>query len=243
MRRTILIAAAFALLTTTAHAAIYTVPADVSAGRLNIRSGPGTNHALVGAIPAGATIRSDRCVPRDDGINGASWCLVTFNGATGWASSAGLMPGYMPPGTSTPTPVPPGMDMRSGPYAAMPAQPAEDAEPNQVSLKCTPPLDRSDRNPIKAIYVTFVLDAPKPSITVMHQAWNGAMYSRADQYDATASYQDGIYGWKGAWLKNRNVIMSGGAFIGTDGRYYYREKQWKNGLPEADTTSSCIVID
>lgn len=241
MRRTILTAAALALLTTTAHSAVYTVPADVSAGRMNIRSGPGTNHSLIGAIPAGATVNAGRCVQRDDGVRGADWCLVSYNGVTGFVSSAGLMPGYMPPTASTPTPVPPGMDMRSGTYAAMPAQPMQ---PMQVALKCAPPLDRSDRNPIKTVYVSFGLDAGKPSMSVSHEAWNGEMYNRADQYlNATVSYQDGIYGWRGSWVKDRNVIMSGGAFIGTDGRYYYREKQWKNGFPEADTTSSCAVID
>lgn len=221
MRRMILIAAALALLTTTAHADMLFTTAQSA----KVRNGPGSNHALLDEIPAGNLISASRCVRRDDGIAGADWCLVNYpdgpiarRSPAGWVSQAVLMP-YQPPAAT------------------------EDAETKQVSLKCTPPLDRSDRNPIKAIYVTFVLDAPKPSITVTHEAWNGAMYSRADQYDAVASYQDGIYGWKGAWLKNRNVIMSGGAFIGTDGRYYYREKQWKNGLPEADTTSSCIEID
>jgi uncharacterized protein YraI len=48
--KSLLASAAFALLATTAHAAVYTVPSDVSAGHMNIRSGPGTNHSLLGAI-------------------------------------------------------------------------------------------------------------------------------------------------------------------------------------------------
>jgi Bacterial SH3 domain len=70
----------------------FQVPSDVSAGKLNIRSGPGTNYDLLGAIPAGAQVTATRCVPREDGINGADWCLVTWRGLSGWASRVGLMP-------------------------------------------------------------------------------------------------------------------------------------------------------
>jgi hypothetical protein len=215
-------AAALALLTTAAHADMLFTTAQSA----KVRNGPGVNHTLLDEIPAGNLISASRCVRRDDGIAGADWCLVNYpdgpvahrTAVAGWVSQAALLP-YREPEQ-------------------------EDMETNQVSLKCTPPLDRSDRNPVKAIYVSFIPGAPKPSISVMHEAWNGAMYSRAEQYpDATVSYQDGIYGWRGSWVKNRNVIMSGGAFIGTDGRYYYREKQWKNGVPEADTTSPCIAVD
>ena len=70
----------------------FRVPADISAGHLNIRSGPGANHGLLGAIPAGQTVIASRCVKRDDGIAGADWCMVSWNGITGWASQVGLMP-------------------------------------------------------------------------------------------------------------------------------------------------------
>jgi Bacterial SH3 domain len=70
----------------------FRVPLDVSAGHMNVRNGPGSNHGLVGSIPAGQTVRASRCVPRDDGIAGADWCLVNWNGVTGWVSQAGLMP-------------------------------------------------------------------------------------------------------------------------------------------------------
>lgn len=36
--------------------------------------------------------RRASCVRRDDGIAGADWCLVTWNGLTGWVSQVGLMP-------------------------------------------------------------------------------------------------------------------------------------------------------
>jgi len=65
----------------TAHAdMLFSIPTNVSAGHMNVRSGPGTNHGLLGAIPAGQTVSASRCVPRDDGIAGANWCLVTWRG-------------------------------------------------------------------------------------------------------------------------------------------------------------------
>jgi len=71
---------------------LFVIPSDVSSGHMNVRTGPGTNHGLLGAIPAGQTVRASRCVKRDDGIAGADWCLVTWNGLTGWVSQVGLMP-------------------------------------------------------------------------------------------------------------------------------------------------------
>jgi len=70
----------------------FQVPFDVSAGKLNVRSGPGANYDLLGAIPAGAQVTATRCAPREDGIVGADWCLVTWRGLTGWSSRASLMP-------------------------------------------------------------------------------------------------------------------------------------------------------
>jgi hypothetical protein len=71
---------------------LFVIPPDVSGGHMNVRNGPGANHGLLGAIPAGQTVRASRCVRRDDGIAGADWCLVTWNGLTGWVSQVGLMP-------------------------------------------------------------------------------------------------------------------------------------------------------
>lgn len=71
---------------------LFMVPPNVSGGIMNIRTGPGANYGLIGAIPAGQTVRASRCVPREDGIAGADWCLVSWNGLTGWVSQVGLMP-------------------------------------------------------------------------------------------------------------------------------------------------------
>lgn len=83
---------------------LFQVPPYVSNGVLNVRSGPGVNHGLVGAIPAGQTVSASRCVQRDDGTVGADWCLVSWNGVTGWASQSGLMP--LQQGSSPASPLP-----------------------------------------------------------------------------------------------------------------------------------------
>lgn len=70
----------------------FQVPPYASNGILNVRRGPGVNHGLVGTIPAGQVVSASRCVPRDDGTVGADWCLVSWNGLTGWASQAVLLP-------------------------------------------------------------------------------------------------------------------------------------------------------
>jgi hypothetical protein len=77
---------------------VFQVPRDISGGHLNIRNGPGVNYALIGAIPAGTIMKGPKnghsleCRPREDGIKGADWCHVGWNGAEGWVSRAGLMP-------------------------------------------------------------------------------------------------------------------------------------------------------
>jgi hypothetical protein len=74
---------------------VYQVPSDISGGRLNMRNGPGVNYALVGAVPAGSVLRGKapiQCRPREDGIKGADWCHIAWNGVDGWVSKAGMMP-------------------------------------------------------------------------------------------------------------------------------------------------------
>jgi uncharacterized protein YraI len=56
-------------------------PAAVT-GDLNLRSGPGTGYAVVGTMPAGATVDVRDC-------NGA-WCRVAWGNAVGFASRSYL---------------------------------------------------------------------------------------------------------------------------------------------------------
>ena len=52
--------------------------AAVVTDNLNLRSGPGIRHAVIDAMPAGASVRVHSC--------GASWCRVVWNGQEGYAS-------------------------------------------------------------------------------------------------------------------------------------------------------------
>jgi uncharacterized protein YraI len=52
--------------------------AAVVTDNLNLRSGPGIRHAIIDAIPAGASVQVQSC--------GASWCRVVWNGQEGYAS-------------------------------------------------------------------------------------------------------------------------------------------------------------
>ena len=61
---------------------------------MNIRTGPGKYHSLIGSIPSGEIVSTSRCVPRDDGIAGPNWCLVNWNGVRGWVSLLGLTPQF-----------------------------------------------------------------------------------------------------------------------------------------------------
>ena len=63
-----------------------------AASDVKIRRGPGSNHDLLGTIPTGVDVVAARCVPRDDGLAGADWCLISWRGLTGWGSRANLMP-------------------------------------------------------------------------------------------------------------------------------------------------------
>jgi uncharacterized protein YraI len=75
-----------------AAAAIIAMSAGVAAAApavsetdLNMRSGPGTDHAVVDVIPAGATVGVLDCA--------GTWCRVAYAGATGYASRSYLAMG------------------------------------------------------------------------------------------------------------------------------------------------------
>ena len=54
------------------------VSAATVTDNLNLRSGPGLSYNVIGAMPVGSDIRVLRCGP--------SWCRVTWNDTTGYAS-------------------------------------------------------------------------------------------------------------------------------------------------------------
>ena len=54
------------------------VSAATLTDNLNLRSGPGISHNIIGAMPAGSDVRVLSCGP--------SWCRVVWNDTTGYAS-------------------------------------------------------------------------------------------------------------------------------------------------------------
>ena len=67
-----------ALLSSTAAMADFSATATTD---LNIRSGPGPQFEVIGAIANSDTATVNGC------IEGSKWCQVTYNGTTGWSYS------------------------------------------------------------------------------------------------------------------------------------------------------------
>lgn len=85
MRKDILVpgAAATALLALSGVAMAQT--AVVATTDLNIRSGPGTQHQVIGTIGAGQRATLEGC------LQNSRWCIVTVGDVQGWASSGYLV--------------------------------------------------------------------------------------------------------------------------------------------------------
>jgi hypothetical protein len=79
MLKTTFLAAASALVLSAGVAGAAPATAEIS---LNVRSGPGTQFQVIGAIPAGATVDVGGCT--------GSWCQVSFRGETGFANRSSL---------------------------------------------------------------------------------------------------------------------------------------------------------
>lgn len=66
----------------------YKVNADVPGGVLNLRNGPGLDHPITVAIPAGSEgIELGACKSGDDGVSKMPWCRAAWKGNNGWVSS------------------------------------------------------------------------------------------------------------------------------------------------------------
>ncbi|MGK6311517.1 SH3 domain-containing protein [Neorhizobium sp. DT-125] len=79
--RTKVITAALALLLGISLPSLAEAANAYATGSVNMRTGPGTEYARIGTIPAGATVTIRGC------LTGYSWCDVSFAGRRGWASS------------------------------------------------------------------------------------------------------------------------------------------------------------
>lgn len=192
------------------HAETLQVPYDVSAGHMNIRTGPGANYDLIGSIPAGTTITwhgPATCVPRQDGIAGADWCRVnTRNGmlaplgdrgnGSGWVSRAGLMPVQdQPP---------------SYPDGEPPVSP--DYQSKVADLVCGRSTvlvgqEGYDPNPVVSTEVTYI--PAEHSWRIFHHLADGGTVSRSEQYSIVDKSDEGRVQWFGSLVQNRAVVMTG----------------------------------
>lgn len=192
------------LIASVAHAESLKVPETISGGVLNIRTGPGTNYALVGAAPAGTVFKWDgraTCTARRDGIRGADWCRVNYNGAFGWASRAGLMPVSNP---ST------GVNYST--------------EPLDNNLVCEAPevligADLiADPNPVIRVEVSYAPDTR--SWEVFHYFAKGGAVSRTEQYAIRDLSDSKRTLWTGTLYRNRAKVMFGEVKAESDESYY-----------------------
>jgi uncharacterized protein YraI len=80
MRTNLLVSAAGAALLAMTGAA-FAQSAVQATTDLNVRSGPGPQHEVLGVIGAGESATLDGC------LEGSKWCVVAFNGGQGWVYS------------------------------------------------------------------------------------------------------------------------------------------------------------
>jgi SH3 domain-containing protein len=237
MKRSLFAAAAVLLMSTAAHAdMLFTIPPHVSNGVMNMRSGPGVNHGLLGAIPAGETVRASHCAPRDDGVRGANWCLVNWNGMRGWVSQAGLLP-YQPPVVA------------QSPYqaqAAIQPPPLPAPRQDQSSLLCEAPRLVAgnlgpDTNPVVQTDIRY--DIRDGYWTVRHIMLNGQIANRDEQYAMNDESNPSVkmLRWTGNFVRDANLYMVG-SVEKINGEIVYSETQYRGQALRFQSVARCRVV-
>ena len=69
-----------------------TIKGDVSFGYMNLRAGPGLDHAVIARVPAGTSgiIIKGPCTRATDSNDHYTFCFVKWNGYEGWISASGF---------------------------------------------------------------------------------------------------------------------------------------------------------
>ena len=115
--------------------------------------------------------------------------------------------------------------------------------PESVFLKCFPPLDQTDSDPVTETWIYAKFDpnnnfAPL-IITVVHRSRKGNTYDRTYQYDTNLESDDRTYtwSWRGHLKTNRRYSMTG--TLTNNGTWAYYEAQMLDGSPSSSTEFTC----
>lgn len=153
-----LVQPALAQTTTTTTTTVSTQTVAVATTPLNIRSGPGPEYPVIGAIPTNGQATVVGC------IDGSLWCQISYNGAQGWAYSQymtganirALPPiAYQAPATTTGTAIV--RPTYSGNFVA----PVATTAPLQIA-------------PPPATVQTYVMQNPRPQVYLQGEVVEGA---------------------------------------------------------------------
>lgn len=155
-RSTLLIAAVTAVAALSQPASAATLA--VATTPLNIRSGPGPEYPVIGAIPTNGQATILGC------IDGSLWCQITYNGGQGWAY-AQYMTGTgireLPPIAYSPPPSTTGTAIVRPTYSGDFVAPVATTQPLQIA-------------PPPPIVQTYIVQNPRPQIYLNGEVVEGA---------------------------------------------------------------------
>jgi hypothetical protein len=115
--------------------------------------------------------------------------------------------------------------------------------PQSVFLKCAPPLDRSDLDPVTETWIYAKFDGKRNyealTMTVVHRSKSGNAYYRMYQYDASFQSDALTYtwSWSGTLKANQRYKMTG--TLTYNGTWSYHEAQMLDGNPSMSTEFNC----
>ncbi|MDO9411857.1 MAG: DUF1236 domain-containing protein [Pseudolabrys sp.] len=139
-------------------AAVATQTLATATTPLNMRSGPGPEYPVIGAIPTNGQATVLGC------IEGSQWCQVTYNGAQGWAysqymQSAGIR--SLPPVTYAAPPSTTGTAIVRPTYSGDFIAPVATTAPLQIA-------------PPPSTVQTYIVQNPRPQVYLNGEVVEGA---------------------------------------------------------------------
>ncbi len=153
---------AFAQTVTTTTTAVATQTLATATTPLNVRSGPGPEYPVIGALPVNGQVNVMGC------IEGSLWCQIAYNGAQGpsqgWAYSqymqgAGIR--TLPPVAYNPPPATTGVAIVRPTYSGDFIAPVATTEP--LSIAPPPPTVQ-----------TYIVQNPRPQVYLNGEVVEGA---------------------------------------------------------------------